>query len=642
MKCVAVASAFLHLSLWQVIAQDVSNSGKLDFDDGQFNIFECFIPCNDGFTGNEVIPGTGCKFYQECWEGVVRSRKECGAPLIYDVKNDYCNYLSETFCATGSELVGCPESYIPTYSSTGSPDDSQNAGVETPTVIQTPNSPPVQQPQPAQQPVQQPQPVQPISEAPTIGSKTQPPTIVGGNAISHVESKRDLIEKYVLISYSTASGLAYPSISYTYDKFMRSLQIMGVDGFGADFKFELWEGNGNKYHYGLVNLAAFLANCMVESIEADTCDELNWQQVAGRHAISNSCGQESRSYQDETCDMNEDIFSCEVVPEMEITAASVSSEERAPPPLQCKPGSGQFHHSGYWDASSGTLVANAPYSNDLGRTDTEGCCFFGRGALLTRGVCNHGKINYYLGKRGADLGRSTLYPTVDFCEYPEETCVSIYSEELRWTTAFFEWAERVQRYHVNGSNGWDYEEKLTEFVDNGMLDDSFINSVSRILSRGCHASGCSDLEVRMIDKRRSNFYLIINDIFDVNTLMDPPDPTRQPTTQRPTQQPMSRPSTTVNIMSPPGSPPSPQIIAMPTTPNPKENPNINPSPTEPLTNFGPSIATSNPTRRPKGGNSKPSPDNELIGLEGNGVNFCRNQKFSLSLILSTAALVLLI
>ena len=36
-----------------------------------------------------------------------------------------------------------------------------------------------------------------------------------------------------------------------------------------------------KFRYGLVNLAAFLANGMVDGIKDDTCDELNWQQVAG-------------------------------------------------------------------------------------------------------------------------------------------------------------------------------------------------------------------------------------------------------------------------------------------------------------------------------------------------------------------------
>ena len=43
----------------------------------------------------------------------------------------------------------------------------------------------------------------------------------------------------------------------------------------------LFDQDIDKYIYGIVNLAAFLANAMVESIHDDTCDELNWQAVAG-------------------------------------------------------------------------------------------------------------------------------------------------------------------------------------------------------------------------------------------------------------------------------------------------------------------------------------------------------------------------
>ena len=340
------------------------------------------------------------------------------------------------------------------------------------------------------------------SESPTMIETRNPayttrpmlnaPPVESQSALSYIDSKRDLIEEYILISYHDgASGLPYPSISYTYEQFIRSLEIMGVNGFGADFKFDLWEGQ----HYGLVNLAAFLANCMVESIEADTCDELNWQEISGRYPLSNACGQESRSYQDETCGgMQIDTFSCDVVPYMESTAVSAASQKLAPPPFRCKPVTDRINYSGYWE--NGVLVANVSLENDLGRTDTQGCCFWGRGALLTRGVCNIGKINYYLGKGGANQGRYTLYPTLDFCDYPENTCASAYTEELRWTVAFFEWAERIQRYYV--PNEWQYRAKLKQFVDNGMADDTFIESVSRILSRGCHESGCT--EVRMMDK----------------------------------------------------------------------------------------------------------------------------------------------
>jgi hypothetical protein len=35
----------------------------------------------------------------------------------------------------------------------------------------------------------------------------------------------------------TSSGIAYPSIKYTYDKFIEALHIMAFQGFGAYFQF---------------------------------------------------------------------------------------------------------------------------------------------------------------------------------------------------------------------------------------------------------------------------------------------------------------------------------------------------------------------------------------------------------------------
>jgi len=635
MKC--ITATFLRISLAQVV-----------FAQKDFDVLKCFTPCANGYTGNEAVPGTGCKYYHECWEGEVRAQKECGDPLLYNKDRDYCDFPSEVFCWLAESV--CP----PTGSPESSPSEIPTTKTPPPVTEMPPTASPfIEKPSTASPFIEKPptypplQPAIPKSEAPTVGDKSNPTIIgeIGTSAILHVESKRDLIERYVMISYNP-SGLPYPSKSYTYDNFIQSLKIMGVDGFGADFKFELWEGIRDKYHYGLVNLAAFLANSMVESIEADTCDELNWQQVSGRHAISNSCGQESRSYQDETCGVNDDIFSCEVVPGMDIMAVSASST--ASPPMKCEPGSGQTYHSGYWDASSGTLVTGAPYSNDLGRTDTEGCCFWGRGALLTRGVCNIGKVNYFLGKRGADLGRSTLYPTVDFCQYPEATCAGIYTDELRWTIAFFEWAERVQRYTKR--NEWNYEQKLREFIDSGMDDDSFINSVSRIFSRKCHAPECSEFEVLQLDKRRSNFYLIINDIFDIKTLLDSVAPTRQPITPRPTRSPVRIatkyptpwPTPTVSIISTPAGLPSPETVAMQSTPDPtvdwhmisphdgSPDPQIIvpiiPNPTEnqfkpiPAETFVATVGPSPVAPTLTGGDdpsNKPT-GNILIGLEGNG------------------------
>ena len=137
--------------------------------------------------------------------------------------------------------------------------------------------------------------------------------------------------------------------------------------------------------------------------------------------------------------------------------------------------------------------------------------------MSTRGSCNIGKFNFYAGRNGALNGRSTLYPYIDFCEYPEAICSSDITNELRWTIAFFEWAERIQGY--SDGTRWAYVNQLMQFVDQGMTDDSFIDSVGRVLSHGCHREGCSNKDVRDAQQRRDNFYTIINDVFDIPSIL---------------------------------------------------------------------------------------------------------------------------
>ncbi|KAL7476052.1 hypothetical protein ACHAW6_001934 [Cyclotella cf. meneghiniana] len=453
----------------------------------------CWTHCAGNFSGIEKIPGMGCRLYQVCFQGKVKQRVACGEGLLYNIDTGYCDYTWLVDCTEPT----CPPTLSPSESPTESPSDSPTVSpTKRPTMSPTEN------------------PTDSPSYTPTIS-----PT-ASEFAMPIIRKSQRLIEDYVLISY-TSSGIAYPSIKYTFQNLVTALNRMAIQGFGADFQFFLGNEDKVKYIYGLVNLGAFLANAMVESIQYDSCDELNWQSVAGRYAISNSCGQQGRSYQNEECG---ELYSCPVDTGMEITAVDSSNAVRAPPPFTCKPGVGEGYYSGYWDTTTGIEIIDTPYSSTTGRTDVEGCCWWGRGALLTRNVCNIGKINYYLGKKAAQDGRTSIYPNVDFCEYPEATCSSESSEEMIWTVALFEWADRVQRYE---DNKWKYDEQLIEFVDGGFTDDSFIMSANRILSNGCHEAGCSTIEVRMADQRKENFYLIINDIFDVKTLKATPKPSLQ-------------------------------------------------------------------------------------------------------------------
>jgi len=156
--------------------------------------------------------------------------------------------------------------------------------------------------------------------------------------------------------------------------------------------------------------------------------------------------------------------------------------------------------------------------------------------LLTRGVCNIGKLNYYLGKRAFTERGEGRFPAVDFCKFPEATCTEVLggereAEDRKWITGMFEYIDRIQNYR----GGWDYFTALKQFVDGGMTDDSFIDTVSSIFVQGCHFPNCSSLQVTKKEERKANFYRVLS-MFGDPRATPPPTvrPTPPPTTSRPT------------------------------------------------------------------------------------------------------------
>jgi hypothetical protein len=144
----------------------------------------------------------------------------------------------------------------------------------------------------------------------------------------------------------------------------------------------------------------------------------------------------------------------------------------------------------------------APAFGREARTDVEGCCFWGRGVIQTTGVCNFGKFNYFMGARAKRENRPALFGDIDFCRQPDAICTSTEHPELKWVAGLFYWMKDLQGY---GDGGWDYEAKLRAFVDGGMTDSSFINSVSGIVNRGCHNPPCAAGAVDGGHERAENF-----------------------------------------------------------------------------------------------------------------------------------------
>jgi len=219
------------------------------------------------------------------------------------------------------------------------------------------------------------------------------------------KSMKDAINTKLFL-YETPDMQWLPSTVYGFDGFFEGLQVMYKEGVNG--KTIYMGGNDpdcpHCFMYGLVNIAAFLAQAMKETIRYDACDENSWDRVGDMkmYPISNACGQLGQSYQDYHCKEEERFMECEVDTNMSIKAVTHAKWWGAPGPLFCGPKS-QYPHTGYWDFAfecnnqwanpplycdvyegqkGGKHIDDAPYANAAGRTDVEGCCWWGRGGRL--------------------------------------------------------------------------------------------------------------------------------------------------------------------------------------------------------------------------------------------------------------------
>ena len=189
------------------------------------------------------------------------------------------------------------------------------------------------------------------------------------------------------------------------------------------------ESSANGWKYGMVSVAAFLAQTMKETIKYDACDENNWDATTN-YPASNACGQLGQSYQDYNCAAGEEHMACEVDPDMMIRANTHANWYGAPPAFFCAPKyllqkSPRWSYSGAWCApnvprdvdmtmdeylqyivsddtcrdykgqkdgeftfagcgAEGCGNAPAPlFGKPDPRTDVEGCCWWGRGVIQT-------------------------------------------------------------------------------------------------------------------------------------------------------------------------------------------------------------------------------------------------------------------
>lgn len=242
------------------------------------------------------------------------------------------------------------------------------------------------------------------------------------------------------------------------------------------------------------------------------------------YPLSNACGQLAQSYQDYTDDP---VTDCPLNPNMEITATTNAKWYGAPPPLKCGPraktgptvGWSYSASCGPWGpptppcdvypGQKGGAFTTSTAANSAGRTDTENCCWWGRGVIQSTGRGNYGKLNYYLGAKAASRGAAAPYGDVDFCSTPDAVCASTAHPELKWVAGFFYWMNAVQSFATSEFN---YSQRLRAFVDGGYQDSSFIDAVSGIVNRGCPRATCSTGPVDGLADRRANFALVLSSL----------------------------------------------------------------------------------------------------------------------------------
>lgn len=333
-----------------------------------------------------------------------------------------------------------------------------------------------------------------------------------------------------------------PSTLYRWHDFLQAAALMHINGVAGN---HLWLGDEAdpdelRAQMGLVNLAAFLAQSMKETIRYDACDENNWDNTNG-YQISNACGQLGQDYADYDCEM-----ACPQDLSMSMSAVTSAKWYGAPGPMFCAPDSelmaaglmGPDGRTGRWNhghdcwpypaTEPGFTPSTDPvylrpdcevyegqrggrYEWDSSGDSVEGCCWWGRGVIQTTGRCNFGTINHFLGQSHLDPGRfphpsQVLYPEIDFCADPEVICASPDHPELKWIAGLFYWMTSVQDYD---EEGWSYREQLRSYVESGLTGTDFIDAVSGIVNRGCHNPPCATGPVDAVQERRDNFAAVL-------------------------------------------------------------------------------------------------------------------------------------
>jgi predicted chitinase len=184
-----------------------------------------------------------------------------------------------------------------------------------------------------------------------------------------------------------------------------------------------------------------LAQCSWESGGEDAftaCDENNYTKTDAAPCSQRDDGELYAS-------LNDESYACTVDKDMTMTAETYLTD---PGPMECTPD-----------------------------TVTEGCCWYGRGAIQTTGPNNYGLLNEEVIKQFPSL----VAKDVNICTNPEAMCQN---EETKWLGAIFYWANNVQGYS-DDSYYQNFITSLKAYVDGDFsLTASTVNGADFVAGTG--------------------------------------------------------------------------------------------------------------------------------------------------------------
>lgn len=204
---------------------------------------------------------------------------------------------------------------------------------------------------------------------------------------------------------------------YTWDGFCDAAKAMKEVGLGL---FDGIAGDEHRTAQAAANVASLLAQCMWESggeAPFSACDENNYLGIESAPCTQRHDGQRY--------DTLVSPPACTVDRNMRMTAETWASW--TPGPMKCEPG-----------------------------TVTEGCCWWGRGAIQTTGPHNYAMLQQNV------LAKLPQFQSIDLCTNPEAMCQE---PALKWMGALYYWASIVQKSAP-------FQDSLKRYVDSGFSESA--------------------------------------------------------------------------------------------------------------------------------------------------------------------------